>query len=266
MNTYVATYPPTYRPTNPPTYPTYPLTYQSVMREAAPKTVFKRMGKLEINPLLVQAFGITPTEIIETINDSEEPDKMRDMFAFLSDYAALSDPRTRLSISGDKLDFMVADLRRRMGRIAEFYNYHAKTSGDIEEEERLLKFAKKAEQLSRPIGNSRTDKIAYIDAVIGFQHTSGFVLPLAFGIEDYGREDYWPRKLIAFLRVYKQPDMVEEKTLLNNSQLKINWNLNVRDGKIVYMAPEDYMERVNIFNRIGMSRVMEDERRAAEKG
>lgn len=176
----------------------------------APKRVFKRDGSLEINPLLLQAFGITIEELDKIIKSSEEPEAMRDMFAFLSDYATLSHPKTRLFISGDKLDFMVADMRRRMPAVVEFYEYHAKTSGDIEEEERLLKFAKKAEQLSRPVGGTRFDKIDYIEAVINFQHTSGLILPLAFGITDYGREDYWPRKLLAFLR--SQPGMVREGT------------------------------------------------------
>ena len=238
-----------------------------VMREApAPKRVFKREGRLEINPLLIQAFGITLDEIGDVIKSAEEPEAMRDMFAFLSDYATLSDPGTRLSISGDKLDFMVADLRRRMARVANFYEYHAKTSGDIEEEERLLKFAKKAEYLSRQVSDTRIDKIAYIDAVMGFQHTSGLVIPLAFGITDYAREDYWPRKLLAFLRTHGMPGMVREAIAPDKGEPKINWNLNIRDGKIVYMPPEEYMERVNIFNRIGMSRAVEDERKAVGRG
>ena len=239
---------------------------EMLMEGAAPKHVFKREGKLEINPLLIQAFGITPEEIGEVIKSAEEPEAMRDMFAFLSDYATLSDPMTRLSISGDKLDFLVADMRRRMARVADFYEYHAKTSGDLEEEERLLKFANKAKQLSLPVGDTRTDKIAYIDAVMGFQHTSGLILPLAFRITDYGREDYWPRKLLVFLRSHGMPGMVREGSAPNNSQPEINWNLNIRDGRIVYMPPEEYMERVNIFNRIGMSRVIEDERKAIGKG
>lgn len=239
---------------------------QPCVREAAPKRVFKREGRLELNPLLIQAFGITPEELGNVIKSAEEPEAMRDMFAFMSDYATLSEPGTRLLISGDKLDFMVADMRRRMARIADFYEYHAKTSGDIEEEERLLKFARKAKQLSLPVGDTRTDKIAYIDAVMGFQHTSGLVLPLAFGITDYGREDYWPRKLLAFLRSHGMPGMVREGSAPNNSQPKINWNLNIREGRIVYMPPEEYMERVNIFNRIGMSRTIEDERKAIGKG
>lgn len=186
---------------------TYQPTYQPLVRESVPKRVFKRDGKLEINPLLLQAFGITPEELGNVIKSAEEPEAMRDMFAFMSDYATLSDPGTRLSISGDKLDFMVADMRRRMARIADFYEYHAKTSGDIEEEERLLMFANKAKQLSWPVADTRTDKIAYIDAVMGFQHTSGLVLPLAFGITDYGREDYWHKKLLAFLRSHGMPGM-----------------------------------------------------------
>jgi hypothetical protein len=52
----------------------------------------------------------------------------------------------------------------------------------------------------------------------------------------------------------------------NGGKAKINWNLNTREGRIVYMPPEEYIERVNIFNRIGMSRVVEDERRAIGKG
>lgn len=250
-----------------PTYlSTYQPTNQPFVRETAPKRVFKREGRLEINPLLIQAFGITLEEIGDVIKSAEEPEEMRDMFAFLSDYATLSDPGTRLSISGDKLDFLVADMRRRMARVADFYEYHAKTSGDLEEEERLLKFANKAKQLSLPVGDTRTDKIAYIDAVMGFQHTSGLILPLAFRITDYGREDYWPRKLLVFLRSHGMPGMVREGSALNNSQPEINWNLNVREGRIVYMPPEEYMERVNIFNRIGMSRVIEDERKAIGKG
>uniref|UniRef100_A0A6M3XFV3 Putative methyltransferase n=1 Tax=viral metagenome TaxID=1070528 RepID=A0A6M3XFV3_9ZZZZ len=238
-----------------------------VKREApAPKRVFKREGRLEINPLLIQAFGITPEEIGDVIKSAEEPEAMRDMFAFLSDYATLSDPGTRLSISGDKLDFLVADMRRRMARVADFYEYHAKTSGDLEEEERLLKFANKAKRLSLPVGDTRTDKIAYIDAVMGFQHTSGLILPLAFRITDYGREDYWPRKLLVFLRSHGMPGMVREGSAPNNSQPEINWNLNVREGRIVYMPPEEYMERVNIFNRIGISKAVEDERKAIGKG
>lgn len=171
----------------------------------APKRVFKRDGRLEINPLLLQAFGITIEELAEIIKSSEEPEAMRDMFAFLSDYATLSDPKMRLFISGDKLDFMVADMRRRIARVANYYEYYAETSDDIKEEEIHLQLAYKAKQLSQPVGDRRTDKIAYIDAVMGFEHTSGFILPLAFGITDYGREDYWPRTLLAFLRIYKQP-------------------------------------------------------------
>ena len=60
-------------------------TNQPFVREAAPKRVFKREGKLEINPLLLQAFGITPEEIGAVIKSAEEPEAMRDMFAFLSD-------------------------------------------------------------------------------------------------------------------------------------------------------------------------------------
>ena len=97
---------------------TYQPTNQPFVREPVPKRVFKREGKLEINPLLLQAFGITPEELGDVIKSAEEPEAMRDMFAFLSDYATLSESRTRLSISGDKLDFLVADLKRRMGIVA----------------------------------------------------------------------------------------------------------------------------------------------------
>lgn len=54
--------------------------------------------------------------------------------------------------------------------------------------------------------------------------------------------------------------------LVSEFNLKINWSLNIRNGRIVYMPPEEYMERVNIFNRIGMSRVIEDERKAIGSG
>lgn len=196
------------------TYPhTYISTYQPAVCEAVPKTAFKRTGKLEINPLLVQAFGISPEKINETINASEEPEEMREMFAFMSAYATLSDPKTRMSISGVKLDFLVADMRRRMSWVADFYEEHAETSGDIEEEEELLKVAKKAEQLSKPFVNTRPDKIAYIDAIMNFEHTSGHILPVAFGISDYGREDYWPRKLLAFLRTYGMPGVSTSGTV-----------------------------------------------------
>ncbi len=73
-------------------------------------------------------------------------------------------------------------------------------------------------------------------------------------------------------RVFKRGDKLEIKqvpikiTEPKGGEAKINWNLNVRDGKIVYMPPEEYMERVNIFNRIGMSRVLEQEQKAIGKG
>ena len=177
-----------------------------------PKHVFRREGKLEINPLLLQAFGITPEELGDVIKSAEEPEAMRDMFAFLSDYATLSESRTRLSISGDKLDFLVADLKRRMGIVAEVYRKQA-------EEHREFGYATasllsltsdKARKLSYFSGMSREDKVAFIDAVVGLEHTSGSIIPIAFGITDYGREDYWPRKLLAFLR--SQPGMVREGT------------------------------------------------------
>ena len=189
---------------------TYQPTNQPFVRESVPKRVFKREGKLEINPLLLQAFGITPEELGDVIKSAEEPEAMRDMFAFLSDYATLSESRTRLTISGDKLDFMVADLKRRMGRVAEVYRKQA-------EEHREFGYATasllsltsdKARKLSNFSGMSREDKVAFIDAVVGLEHTSGSIIPIAFGITDYGREDYWPRKLLAFLR--SQPGMVRE--------------------------------------------------------
>ncbi len=191
---------------------TYLPTYRHAVREAAPKTVFKRAGKLEIHPLLVQAFGITPEEIIETINASEEPEAMRDMFAFLSDYAALSDPRTRSAITDEKLDFLVADLKRRMAHVAEFYREqaieysklirfmeHVKVR-KLQMADRLQRISEEARKLSAFSGQTRTDKVAFIDAVAHLEHTTGSVIPIAFGISDYGREDYWPRKLLEFLR------------------------------------------------------------------
>jgi len=325
------------------------------VRESAPKRIFKGGGKLEINPLLLQAFGITPEELWDVIKSAEEPEAMRDMFAFLSDYATLSESRTRLSISGDKLDFLVADLKRRVGRVAEVYSRQAEEHREFgyATASLLSRTSDKARELSNFRGMSREDKVAFIDAVVGLEHTSGSIIPIAFGITDYGREDYWPRKLLAFLR--SQPGMVKEGTapgtgkpnmiflpieqawqmrakhaypgamepkrcreamerlrtemkqgrfepipatkeelrsgiltegkhrLIVAKELglkqvpikiiepkggkaKINWNLNIREGRIVYMPPEEYMERVNIFNRIGMSRVIEDERKAIGKG
>lgn len=243
-------------------------TNQPFVREAAPKRIFKREGKLEINPLLLQAFGITPEELGDVIKSAEEPEAMRDMFAFLSDYATLSDRRTRLSISGDKLDFLVADLKRRMGRVAEVYRRQAEEHREFgyATASLLSKTSDKARELSNFRGMSREDKVAFIDAVVGLEHTSGSIIPIAFGITDYGREDYWPRKLLVFLRSHGMPGMVREGSAPNNSQPKINWNLNIREGRIVYMPPEEYMERVNIFNRIGMSRAIENERKAIGKG
>lgn len=342
-------------------------TNQPFVREAAPKRVFKREGKLEINPLLLQAFGITPEELGKVIKSAEEPEAMRDMFAFLSDYATLSDTRTRLSVSGDKLDFLVADLKRRMGRVAEVYRAQAieysKLSGFMEKvkvpklqvADRLQRISEEARKLSAFSGQTRTDKVAFIDAVVGLEHTSGSIIPIAFGITDYGREDYWPRMLLVFLRSHGMPGMVREGTAPgtgkpnmiflpleqawqmrakhaypgamepkrcreamerlriemkqgrfepipatqeelrsgiltegkhrlivakelglkqvpikiiepNGREAKINWNLNIREGRIVYMPPEEYMERVNIFNRIGMSRAIENERKAIGKG
>lgn len=414
-------------------------TNQPFVREAAPKRIFKREGKLEINPLLLQAFGITPEELGEVIKSAEEPEAMRDMFVFLSDYATLSESRTRLLISGDKLEFMVADLKRRMGRVAEVYRKQAEEHREFgyATASLLSKISDKARELSNFRGMSREDKVAFIDAVVGLEHTSGSIIPIAFGITDYGSVDYWPRKLLAFLRSqpgmvregyapkYKkayriyyeskrgkkdiqgaddddleinlsglrslgylitnvididtkqeinwlqklreyeadkgyynrgsQPGMVKEGTASdtrntniiflpleqawkmrakhaypgameskrtreamerlrtemkqgrfepipatkeelssgiltegkhrlivakemgikqvpikiieqNGRKAKINWNLNISEGRIVYMPPEEYMERVNIFNRIGMSRVIEDERKAIGKG
>jgi len=199
-------------------------TNQPFVREAAPKRVFKREGKLEINPLLLQAFGITPEEIGDIIKSAEEPEAMRDMFAFLSDYATLSESRTRLLISGDKLDFLVADLKRRMGRVADVYRAQAieysKLSGFMEKvkvpklqvADPLQKISEEARKLSAFSGQTRADKIAFIDAVVGLEHTSGSIIPIAFGITDYGREDYWPRKLLVFLRSHGMPGMVREGT------------------------------------------------------
>ena len=181
-----------------------------VMREApAPKRVFKREGRLEINPLLIQAFGITPEEIGDIIKSAEEPEAMRDMFAFLSDYATLSDPMTRLSISGDKLDFLVADMRRRMARVAEVYRRQAEEHREFgyATASLLSKTSDKARELSNFRGMSREDKVAFIDAVVGLEHTGGSIIPIAFGITDYGREDYWPRKLLVFLRSHGMPGM-----------------------------------------------------------
>ncbi len=181
-------------------------TNQPCVRESAPKRVFKREGKLEINPLLLQAFGITPEELGDVIKSAEEPEAMRDMFAFLSDYATLSDPGTRLLISGDKLDFLVADLKRRMGRVAGVYRRQAREYGFYSEiGKRLSKISERTRELSDFRGMSREDKVAFIDAVVGLEHTSGSIIPIAFGITDYGSADYWPRKLLAFLRSHGMP-------------------------------------------------------------
>lgn len=195
-----------------------------VLEAPAPKQVFKRGEKLEINPLLLQAFEITPEELGDVIKSAEEPEAMRDMFAFMSDYATLSHPETRPLISDDKLDFLVADLKRRMGRVAELYREQAieygKLSGFMEKvkvpklqvADKLQKISEEARKLSAFSGQTRTDKIAFIDAVMHLEHTSGSVLPVAFGITDYGREEYWPRKLLAFLRTHGMPGMVREGT------------------------------------------------------
>ncbi|MDP2755469.1 MAG: hypothetical protein Q8P40_13910, partial [Nitrospirota bacterium] len=197
-------------------------TNQPFVREAAPKRVFKREGKLEINPLLLLAFGITPEEIGAVIKSAEEPEAMRDMFAFLSDYAALSDPRTRSAITDEKLDFLVADLKRRMAHVAEFYREQAIEYGKLvrfmdhvkvrklQTADRLQRITEEARKLSAFSGQTRTDKVAFIDAVAHLEHTTGSVIPIAFGISDYGREDYWPRKLLAFLRTHGMPGMVRE--------------------------------------------------------
>lgn len=71
-----------------------------VREGAAPKRVFKREGKLEINPLLLQALGITAEELAETIKSAEEPEAMRDMFAFLSDYYAFGSEDEIINIRG----------------------------------------------------------------------------------------------------------------------------------------------------------------------
>lgn len=47
---------------------------------------------------------------------------------------------------------------------------------------------------------------------------------------------------------------------------KINWNLSVHDGAIVQMSPEEYMERVNIFNRYPLGKIIHQEMKAQERG
>lgn len=384
-------YLPTYQPTN--------LPIRMLAKGGA-----RKLG-IEVNPLLYQAFEITPQDLEDVIKSAEEPDAMKKMFLFLSDYATLSDPKTRALISDAKLNFIVEDLKRRMAHVAEVYRKQAEEHREFgyETAPYLLKIAHKAEDLSKFLGKSRQDKVAFIDAVVGLEHTSGSIIPIAFGITDYGREDYWHKKLLAFLRTHGMPGMVREavasgdrrmeyrlpleelkqlalriqqyyrlpniylggsqspkshhypertsdidlfsyfntyeenekyaktvgkdvmelltfvpkaglagetkykgitvhlsisfcdlkpeklggeddQVLLvgygcrnsvqtvreavapNKGEPKINWNLNIREGMIVYMPPEEYMERVNIFNRIGMQRVLEEERRAKERG
>lgn len=196
--------------------------------------------RIEFHPLLSQAFGITNAEINETIKDAEQPQETRDMFQFLSDYAEISDPATRPLVSDMKLNFIVANMKRRMGNVAEFYRKQAAEYSELEGfmkrakvqklqtvPEQLLKISETAKKLSMFSGQSRADKIVFIDAIIGLEHTSGSVIPVAFGIEDYGRDDYWPRKLIAYLRVYKQPEKKESSMVSEPIDIEFRANPNL---------------------------------------
>jgi len=222
----------------------------------------------EFPPLLSQAFGITPAEIASTIKSAEQPQEMGAMFQFLSDYAAISDPATRQLVSDMKLNFIVANMKRRMGNVAVIYKRQAseytKLSGFIETAkvpklqvvDKLQKISEEARKLSEFSGQTRADKVAFIDAIIGFEHTSGSIIPIAFGISDYGREDYWPRKLIAFLRIYKQPGMVKEGTAPDTGKpniiflpLEQAWKMRAKHAYPGAMEPKrtrEAMERLRI--------------------
>ncbi len=47
---------------------------------------------------------------------------------------------------------------------------------------------------------------------------------------------------------------------------RINWNMNIREGRIVSMPPEEYIERVNIFNRYSEQEVLQREMKADKGG
>ena len=83
-------------------------------------------------------------------------------------------------------------MKRRMGHVAGFYFEQAEDyeESDPNTAQRLLKVAERASRLSNFKGHIRLDKIAFIDEVVNFGHTTGPVLPIAFGISDYGREEY----------------------------------------------------------------------------
>lgn len=47
---------------------------------------------------------------------------------------------------------------------------------------------------------------------------------------------------------------------------QVNWNTSVQEGQVVWMSPQEYIERVNIFNRMSDSEVLRREVKATNRG
>ncbi len=152
----------------------------------------------EYHPLLLNAYGLINEELLEVINNSEEKLQYESMFKFLDFYARLSDPMYRTT--NEEINFYCNFIKSRMLGISYSYEQHAIDSGDVDEEEELIEISEKAKNLSKFVGDSRLDKLIYLESIIDFEHTTGSIIPLIFNISDYGDADYWAKRLLDYLR------------------------------------------------------------------
>jgi hypothetical protein len=149
-----------------------------------------------------EALGMSSKEIEEIAEAGEQQKEYHRMLDFLNEYTKLA--HEGRDYPSEKVDALFDTVKRHISGLSKFWIDQAEEyeeAGVKDTAEKLREVAKRVKKVEEKCGSakSRIDKVIAIDAFASAGHTTGSIIPVAFGIEDYGRAEYFPKRVLSHL-------------------------------------------------------------------